>query len=180
MVINTVFFIDQDARVMEPSELPTGYAEMLELEPAFNGFLTPPGRILPESKNDWTPGVTAINFQKFVSFTQPAKGTLFYLHGSRGSMEQCRWEIEPFLIAGYHAWTMDYSGFGESHGPVSENRLLGDAKMVYEEILSTEQIDIIWGRSFGSGIATLFMGLTMKRSISSQARDLTNFAENWI
>jgi len=56
--------------------------------------------------------------------------------------------------AGYHVWTMDYRGFGESKGDVSENRVLGDANMVYEEILKTEQIDIIWGRSFGFGIAT--------------------------
>ena len=82
------------------------------------------------------------------------KGSLFYLHGNRGSMEQCRWEIEPFSNAGYQVWTMDYRGFGESQGAVSENKLLGDATLIYNKILKTDEIDIILGRSFGSGIAT--------------------------
>ena len=154
VLVNTVFYINQDAYLLERLELPTGYEEKPELEPAFNRFVAPPGRILPNNKKDWPPVEAAINFQKFESFAQSANGTLLYLHGNRGSMDQCRWEIEPFLNAGYRVWTMDYRGFGESQGALSESKLLGDAKMVYEEILKTEEIDIIWGRSFGSGIAT--------------------------
>jgi alpha-beta hydrolase superfamily lysophospholipase len=154
VLVNTYFCIYQDTYVMERDDLPTGYEERSDLKPVFNGFVAPPGKILPDSTNDWPPVEAAINFQKFESLAQPAKGTLLYLHGNRGSMEQCRWEIEPFLRTGYHVWTMDYRGFGESEGTVSENRLLGDAKLVYEAILETEKIDVIWGRSFGSGIAT--------------------------
>ena len=154
IVVNAVFYINQDAYLMERLKLPTGYEESPELEPTINGFVAPPGKILPDSQNDWPPVEAAINFQKFESCTQPARGTLLYLHGNRGSMEQCRWEIKPFLDAGYSVWTTDYRGFGESKGALSENRLLGDARMVYEEILKTDEIDIIWGRSFGSGIAT--------------------------
>ena len=162
---NAVFYIFQDAFLMEPKKKPTGYVERKDLEPALNRFLTPSGSVLQDDKNEWPTGVTAINFQKSVSPTQPAKGTLFYLHGNKGSMEQCRWEIEPFLDAGYHVWTMDYRKFGESRGPVNEIRLLGDAKMVYEEILKTEQIDIIWGRSFGSGIATYLASLNSPKRL---------------
>ncbi len=139
---------------MERDKLPTGYVEKPELEPIFDGYVAPPGKPLPDRKSDWPPVEAAINYQKFDSLVQPAIGTLLYLHGNRGNMEQCRWEIEPFMKGGYQVWTMDYRGFGQSEGAVTENRLLGDAKMVYKEILRTEEIDIIWGRSFSSGIAT--------------------------
>jgi len=165
VAVNAYFYTNQEAYLMEPNEEPTGYVERKDLEPALNRFLTPPGSVLQDDRNEEPPGVGAINFQKFVSLTQPAKGTLFYLHGNKGSMEQCRWEIEPFLKAGYHVWTMDYRKFGESRGPVNEIRLLGDANMVYEEILKTEQIDIIWGRSFGSGIATYLASLNSPKRL---------------
>ena len=58
-------------------------------------------------------------------------GTVFYLHGNRGNIDQCRWAIEPFLKAGYNVWIMDYRGFGKSRGPRSESALLADAQLVY-------------------------------------------------
>lgn len=74
VLVNAVFFINQDAYLMERRELPTGYEEKPELEPAFNRFVAPPGRILPNNKKDWPPVEVAINFQKFESFAQSANG----------------------------------------------------------------------------------------------------------
>ena len=63
--------------------------------------------------------------------------------------------IEPLLEAGYDVWIMDYRGFGKSTGRRSEAALLADAQMVYRRIREQvkEEDIIVWGRSFGSGIA---------------------------
>ncbi len=138
----------------EPDKDPSGYAEMQKLKPSYNRFVSPHIGLLPESEDVESKVDVAIHFQKFDSPSQPARGKLFYLHGNRGSIEKCRFEIKPFLDAGYDVWTMDYRGFGKSKGPISEVNLLADAQMVYKEILKTEEIDIVWGRSFGSCTAT--------------------------
>ena len=104
-------------------------------------FLRPPG--------------AKINVQKFDTPTDPPKGTVFYLHGNRGNIELCLWEIKPFVDAGYDVWTMDYRGFGKSTGQLSETALLEDAERGYKRILAECDEDdiIVWGRSFGTGVA---------------------------
>ena len=94
-----------------------------------------------------------INYQVFRA--EENKGLVFYLHGNKGNLELCRWEIEPFLKAGFDVCMMDYREFGESKGSPSEFALLSDAQLVYERIRQTydEEEIIVWGRSFGSGIA---------------------------
>ena len=154
LVINGLFWWMQERFLMESGKDSNGYVERKNLKPSYNKYLSPRIGLLTEKEKSEPRIEVAINFQKFDSLSQPLRGKLFYLHGNRGSMESCRFEIEPFLDAGYDVWTMDYRGFGNSKGPISEINLLADAQMVYKEILKTEQIDIIWGRSFGSCIAT--------------------------
>lgn len=154
VMVNMVFYIFQEAFLLERYKLPEGYEEKIDVKPSFDASIAPPGKMLPATRGDWSPDEVAINFQKYESLVQPTNRILLYLHGNRGSVEQCRWEIEPFLREGYSVWTMDYRGFGKSQGVPTERRLLGDAKMVYEQILKSDEIDIIWGRSFGSGLAT--------------------------
>ncbi len=71
-------------------------------------------------------------------------------------MQKCESEIEIFLERQYDVWTMDYREFGDSTGELSEKALVGDAKRVYDETISSgvnESDIVIWGRSFGSGVA---------------------------
>jgi alpha-beta hydrolase superfamily lysophospholipase len=58
-------------------------------------------------------------------------------------------------MAGYNVWTMDYRGFGESTGRLSEAALLADVQMVYKRMRQEEDEAriIVWGRSLGSGMA---------------------------
>ncbi len=164
LFVNFVFYWVQEYFLIEAAKNPSGYperdkdpsgyAEMQKLKPSYNRFVRPHIGLLPEAEEVESKIEVAIHFQKYDSLSQPTRGKLFYLHGNRGSIEKCRFEIKPFLDAGYDVWTMDYRGFGKSEGPISEVNLLADAQMVYEEILKTEKIDIVWGRSFGSCIAT--------------------------
>lgn len=135
------FYSFQETTLLEPNELPTGYVSKPELRPSESFFLEPPE--------------ATINVQQFDARADSPKGTIFYLHGNRGNIELCRWEIEPFLNAGYDVWTMDYRGFGDSTGHLSEAALLADAQMAYKHIreVANEEDIIVWGRSFGSGIA---------------------------
>lgn len=70
-------------------------------------------------------------------------------------MDLCEFQIEFMLGLGYDVWTLDYRGFGDSTGKASEAALKEDAMAVYHKIaaeINTESV-VIWGRSFGSGVA---------------------------
>ncbi|MEO8269669.1 MAG: alpha/beta fold hydrolase, partial [Aureliella sp.] len=70
-------------------------------------------------------------------------------------MDRCECEIDFLLDRGYDVWTMDYRGFGDSIGTMSEKALKEDASRVYANIIprDLEKPLIVWGRSFGSGVA---------------------------
>jgi pimeloyl-ACP methyl ester carboxylesterase len=84
------------------------------------------------------------------------KGVVAYLHGNRGNIHECRFQIEMFLEAGYDVAMMDYRSFGYSEGTLNENNLLNDALLWYDDLQSKKckgQRLMVWGRSFGSGVA---------------------------
>ena len=135
------FYLFQEAKLFESHKTPTAYVPKPNLIPAVDDFVDC--------------GEAKINFQMFDALTDSSKGSVFFLHGNRGNLDQCRWVIEPFLQAGYSVWTMDYRGFGRSTGRRSEAALLADAQVVYQRMRQqeNEQDIIVWGRSLGSGIA---------------------------
>jgi alpha-beta hydrolase superfamily lysophospholipase len=98
----------------------------------------------------------AVHYRMYKPVGVPTIGKLFYLHGNRGNMNQCEWEIESFVDLGYEVWTMDYRGFGDSTGPMSEQALIDDARRVFELFLESSKMErvVVWGRSFGSGVAS--------------------------
>jgi alpha-beta hydrolase superfamily lysophospholipase len=147
------FYLFREVKLLEPHKIPTGYVSKPKLEPSEDFFLRP-----PEAK---------INIQKFDAPTDSPKGTVFYLHGNRGNIHLCRWVIEPFLNAGYDVWTMDYRGFGKSTGRLSEAALLADAQMAYKRIREEhdEEDIIVWGRSFGSGIAAYVASINSPKTL---------------
>lgn len=138
------FWTWQEWYLLEPIENPT------DMETSdYVGQATP--FTLPKNLGD--DGV--IHYRRYTNATMPFKGTVFYLHGNRGDMDRCEWEIDFLLDRGYHVWTMDYRGFGDSIGTMSETALKNDALRVYSQIKPRNPGKplIIWGRSFGSGIA---------------------------
>jgi alpha-beta hydrolase superfamily lysophospholipase len=157
ILFNIYVCIYQESWIFEPDVNPTGYQPKNNLIPTSEGGLSPAGKLLSPPNETWSLHEVVIHFQKFSATTMPAKGVLLYFHGNRGDMKRCRWEIEPFLLAGYDVWTMDYRTFGESKGPLNETALVNDARMFYKYLRDKEGVKeedlIVWGRSFGSGIA---------------------------
>lgn len=155
LIFYTYFYLDQERWIFQPNTEPTGGEEIVDLEPALEGWLSPPGKLLL-SANETSSIEVAIHFQKFSSRRELAKGCILYCHGNRGNLEKCRWEIKGFLDEGYDVWMMDYRTYGDSKGPLSETALVNDARMFYDYLLQSgidEKDLIVWGRSFGSGIA---------------------------
>ncbi len=96
-----------------------------------------------------------IHYRRYTTTLKPIKGTVFYLHGNKGDMDRCECEIDFLLDRGYDVWTMDYRGFGDSIGTMSEKALKEDASRVFADINPRDlgKPLIVWGRSFGSGVA---------------------------
>lgn len=87
---------------------------------------------------------------------EPARGVVAYLHGNRGNLHECRFQVEIFLDAGYDVALMDYRSYGYSRGPVSEAALCADALYWYDDLAARQapgQPVVVWGRSFGTGLA---------------------------
>jgi len=100
-------------------------------------------------------GEEEIHYRKCFTTSMPSKGSVFYLHGNKGNMNKCEWEIEFVIELGYDVWTMDYRGYGASVGPICELALKEDAKAVFDRLREEDSSKpvLIWGRSFGSGVA---------------------------
>lgn len=84
------------------------------------------------------------------------QGLVAYLHDYRDSIDQCRSQIDIFLEADFDVAVLEYRGKGQSSGPVAEDTLQADALRWYNDLQAkgyTEKEIIIWGRSFGTGLA---------------------------
>ncbi len=138
------FSIWQEGYFMEPAKDPTDMTKS-DYEDKETPFT------LPKVAGD--DGV--VHYRSYTTAVMPFKGTVYYLHGNRGDMDKCECEIDFLLDRGYDVWTMDYRGFGNSIGTMSEKALKEDASRVYANIIprDREKPLIIWGRSFGSGVA---------------------------
>jgi pimeloyl-ACP methyl ester carboxylesterase len=138
------FHIWQEWYLLDPKNDPT---DMIPSK--YEGQGTP--FTLPKTKDD----DGEIHYRRYTTTIMPIKGTVFYLHGNRGDMDRCECEIDFLLDRGYDVWTMDYRGFGDSIGTMSESALKEDASQVYAKIKrrDLEKPLIVWGRSFGSGVA---------------------------
>lgn len=97
-----------------------------------------------------------------------AKGAVIYFHGNTGNVEHYADAVNIFLENNYEVWMPDYPGFGKSRGSISEKKLNEQAYQV-KRLASHHFVDsniIIYGRSFGTGIATnLASSLKVKQLI---------------
>lgn len=146
----TVFYLSQERYLLEPNADPTGGRPSALKEAEF---------VLPVR------GQEKVHYRRYFTTASPAKGTVFYLHGNKGNMDKCEWEIEFMIELGYDVWTMDYRGYGASIGPVSELALKEDAKAVFDKLQESDASNpvIIWGRSFGSGVAASVVAAAHKK-----------------
>lgn len=125
-----------------------------------------PGRTL-----EVTPGAIGLAYQDVEFLTEDninlhgwfipnesAKGTLLFFHGNAGNISHRLESIKLFHKLGLNVFIIDYRGYGQSKGKVSEKGTYRDAKAAWKYLTETRGIStneiIIFGRSLGASIAT--------------------------
>lgn len=84
-----------------------------------------------------------------------AKGVVLYFHGNSGNISHLIHVANLFSEKGYESVLVDYRTYGKSTGQLSEEALYRDAQLFYDYLLKKreEKEIVLYGRSFGSGIA---------------------------
>ena len=101
-----------------------------------------------------TPKNGRISAVKYLS-TKPAKGIVFYLHGTRGYHEHWDAIATNFISLGLDVVMVDYRGYGKSRGLRFPQSMLTDMDIVWEQIKADYDTrrKIVFGRSLGSVFA---------------------------
>lgn len=96
-----------------------------------------------------------------------SRGVVFYLKGNSKSIKGWGKFSKDFLSNGYDFFMMDYRGFGKSRGKRSQARMFNDAQYLYKWLAQTYAEDkiILYGRSWGSGIAARIASLNKPRML---------------
>jgi fermentation-respiration switch protein FrsA (DUF1100 family) len=89
---------------------------------------------------------------------ESAKGTLLFFHGNAGNISHRLESIKLFHKLGLNVFIIDYRGYGQSEGKVSEQGTYRDASAAWNYLTGTRGISakqiIIFGRSLGASIAS--------------------------
>jgi len=154
IAVCTYFFFCQEWHILEPNIVPPGWIHSELVEEPFELSVQPQDG-----------GPATIHYRKYVTTATPRNEVVFYLHGNKGNMDLCEFQIEFLTELGYDVWTMDYRRYGDSTGELSEAAFKKDALAVYDVITKElpEVPIVIWGRSFGSGIAASVAAATVKK-----------------
>lgn len=88
--------------------------------------------------------------------TNSSKGVVLYFHGNKENIERYAPAASLFTRQGYEVWMIDYPGFGKSTGRFTEQNLYDWALTFYKLARARFQPQeiVIYGKSFGTGIAT--------------------------
>jgi uncharacterized protein len=88
---------------------------------------------------------------------RPEKATLLFFHGNAGNISHRLDSIKIFHELGFSIFIIDYRGYGQSEGTISEQGTYLDAEAAWNYLTQTrnipEQQIIILGRSLGGAIA---------------------------
>lgn len=97
-----------------------------------------------------------LNLVQFFPKDSVRKGVVLYFHGNKENVNHYAEFADNFTKNGYEVWMPDYPGFGKTTGELNEKKLYNEALVVYR-LANTHFLKdsiIIYGRSFGSGIAS--------------------------
>jgi len=87
-----------------------------------------------------------------------AKGTVLFFHGNAGNISHRLDSIEIFHRMELNVFIIDYRGYGQSKGKITEKGTYRDAEAAWNYLNNTQGISgkqiIIFGRSLGASIAT--------------------------
>ncbi len=87
----------------------------------------------------------------------PSKKTFLFFHGNAGNAADRMSMMQMLFQAGHTVVLAEYRGYGDNPGTPTEDKLMGDAQLLIDELLNQglEVSDIIlMGRSLGTGVAT--------------------------
>jgi fermentation-respiration switch protein FrsA (DUF1100 family) len=118
-----------------------------------------------------TPENIGLNFQNVEFFTEDkvrlhgwfipnknAKRTVLFFHGNAGNISHRLESIEIFHRLELNVFIIDYRGYGQSEGKISEKGTYRDAEAAWNYLINTQGINeqeiIIFGRSLGASIAS--------------------------
>lgn len=125
-----------------------------------------------------------ISIVQFPAPDSAAKGVVLYFHGNRQNVERYAPFVPNWTKNNYEVWMIDYPGFGKSTGEFSEKMLYEWALVLYKLARAKYAKDsiIIYGRSFGSGIAAQ---LAAKRDcrrliLETPYYSFTSLAQSWL
>ena len=87
-----------------------------------------------------------------------AKRTVLFFHGNAGNISHRLESIEIFHRLELNVFIIDYRGYGQSEGKISEKGTYRDAEAAWNYLINTQGINeqeiIIFGRSLGASIAS--------------------------
>lgn len=94
---------------------------------------------------------------KDIADPRQAKGTVIHMHGNAQNMT-AHWQLAEWLpLRGYHLFTFDYRGFGQSDGVPNPKGVFEDAIAALDYVRSRSDIDtqrlFVFGQSMGGMLA---------------------------
>ncbi len=154
LVIGFALYYFQDKILLHPLAHPPGYT--------YN-FKVPIKEVdITINKNE------NLNIVQFLPKDFLPKGVVLYFHGNKTNINHYARFADNFTKFGYEVWMPDYPGFGKTTGVLTEKKLYDQALLVYKLAKTKFTVEniIIYGRSFGTGIASkLSTGVNCRRLI---------------
>jgi pimeloyl-ACP methyl ester carboxylesterase len=95
------------------------------------------------------------------------KGVVLYFHGNEKNVERYAPYAKLFTDNNWEVWMIDYPGFGKSTGKMTENELYEMSEQLYKMARARfeQQQIIIYGKSFGTGIASYLASVRDNRHL---------------
>lgn len=111
---------------------------------------------IPINKNE------NFNIVQFLPKDSVRRGVVLYFHGNMKNIYHYARFADNFTKLGYEVWMPDYPGFGKTTGEITEKKLYDEAMLAYKLAITKFKADsiIIYGRSFGTGIASQLASIT--------------------
>ncbi|MFC1976070.1 alpha/beta hydrolase [Chloroflexota bacterium] len=89
---------------------------------------------------------------------EKARGVVLFFHGNAGNISHRLDSIKTFHRLGLSVFIIDYRGYGQSEGKISEQGTYLDAEAAWHYLVEERQIPpgeiILFGRSLGGAVAT--------------------------
>lgn len=93
---------------------------------------------------------------------RPERATLLFLHGNAGNISHRLDSLRIFNQLGFSTFIIDYRGYGQSQGKISEQGTYRDAEAAWNYLTQARRIPrqqiIVFGRSLGGAIAAHVAG----------------------